>query len=110
MENKIMMPASYNVMSEEEMTYTEGGANTLQAVCAWLLPGYGTFRLVSDARAECQANQDGWLDRLAAKISADSKQSVVNAIYNAGCVTWTAASIILSAGTGALFMAAEIYI
>ena len=26
MENKIMMPASYNVLSCEEMTYTEGGA------------------------------------------------------------------------------------
>jgi len=25
MENKIMMPASYNVMSQEEMTYTDGG-------------------------------------------------------------------------------------
>ena len=25
MENKIMMPASYNVLSCEEMTYTEGG-------------------------------------------------------------------------------------
>ena len=26
MENKMMMPASYNVLSNEEMTYTEGGA------------------------------------------------------------------------------------
>lgn len=26
MEKKMMMPANYNVMSEEEMTYTEGGA------------------------------------------------------------------------------------
>lgn len=26
MEKKMMMPASYNVMSEEEMTYTEGGS------------------------------------------------------------------------------------
>ena len=25
MENKIMMPANYNVMNEEEMTYTTGG-------------------------------------------------------------------------------------
>ena len=24
MENKMMMPASYNVLSNEEMTYTEG--------------------------------------------------------------------------------------
>ncbi|MGN0707613.1 MAG: hypothetical protein ACI4JC_06390 [Faecalibacterium sp.] len=26
MENKMMMPANYNVMSEDEMTYTQGGA------------------------------------------------------------------------------------
>ena len=26
MEKKLMMPANYNVMTEEEMTYTEGGA------------------------------------------------------------------------------------
>ena len=34
MENKIMMPASYNVLSCEEMTYTEGGATVGQAVAA----------------------------------------------------------------------------
>lgn len=28
MEKKMMMPANYNVMTEEEMTYTEGGAGT----------------------------------------------------------------------------------
>ena len=39
MENKIMMPASYNVLSCEEMTYTEGGATVGQAVAAWLWPG-----------------------------------------------------------------------
>ena len=32
MENKIMMPASYNVLSCEEMTYTEGGATVGQAL------------------------------------------------------------------------------
>ncbi len=30
MENKIMMPASYNVLSCEEMTYTEGGAPSVR--------------------------------------------------------------------------------
>ena len=39
MENKIMMPASYNVLSCEEMTYTEGGATVGQAVAAWLCKG-----------------------------------------------------------------------
>lgn len=34
MEAKMMMPANYCVMSEEEMTYTEGGATAVQAFCA----------------------------------------------------------------------------
>lgn len=110
MENKMMMPACYNVMTEEEMTYTCGGATTLEAVCAWIAPGYGYFRLVSDARAECQANKDGWLERLADKKIADSKKSFVNAAYNIGCVVWTAASIVGSAGLGAVFAAIDIYV
>ena len=39
MENKMMMPASYNVLSNEEMTYTEGGATVGQALAAWFWPG-----------------------------------------------------------------------
>ena len=31
MENIMMLPASYCVMNEEEMTYTSGGANIVQA-------------------------------------------------------------------------------
>ena len=42
MENKMMMPASYNVLSNEEMTYTEGGATVGQALAAWFWPGYAT--------------------------------------------------------------------
>lgn len=39
MEAKMMMPANYCVMSEEEMTYTEGGATRtgfLRLVCSFL--------------------------------------------------------------------------
>ena len=48
MEKKIMMPANYNVMSEEEMTYTQGGDATsilymASSVCSliqgWLMTG-----------------------------------------------------------------------
>ena len=35
---KMMMPAYYNVLSTEEMTYTEGGATSTQAILAALLP------------------------------------------------------------------------
>ena len=66
MEKKLMMPANYNVMSEEEMTYTEGGAGE-----AWLL-GYSLGSLavaavsignmiwgVSESRKWIQANKGG---------------------------------------------------
>ena len=37
MENKMMMPACYNVMTEDEMTYTSGGdAGTAYAV-GWVI-------------------------------------------------------------------------
>ena len=41
MENKMMMPASYNVLSNEEMTYTEGGAGEEAIVTAWAAYGTG---------------------------------------------------------------------
>ena len=46
MENIMMLPASYCVMNEEEMTYTSGGANIVQAAAAFY--GLGcTFWTVS---------------------------------------------------------------
>ena len=41
MENIMMLPASYCVMNEEEMTYTSGGANIVQAAAAVFIPIYG---------------------------------------------------------------------
>ena len=38
MEKTMMLPAMYNVLSQEEMTYTEGGATMVQAACAWVIP------------------------------------------------------------------------
>ena len=32
MEKTMMLPAMYNVLSQEEMTYTEGGATMTQAL------------------------------------------------------------------------------
>ena len=34
MEKTMMLPAMYNVLSQEEMTYTEGGATATQAILA----------------------------------------------------------------------------
>ena len=50
METTMMYPAAYCVMTEEEMTYTEGGANLLQAVCAVAVPVYGWLAGVSAIR------------------------------------------------------------
>ena len=41
MEMTVRMPANYNLLAEEEMTYTTGGATAVQALCAWFLPFYG---------------------------------------------------------------------
>ena len=42
---KMMMPAYYNVLSTEEMTYTEGGANATmtEALLCWLIPPSSTL-------------------------------------------------------------------
>ena len=50
---KMMMPAYYNVLSTEEMTYTEGGANATmtEALLCWLIPPYGWFRGVTAVSA-----------------------------------------------------------
>ena len=40
MEKTMMLPAMYNVLSMDEMTYTEGGATATQAILAALLPPY----------------------------------------------------------------------
>ena len=50
MENIMMLPASYCVMNEEEMTYTSGGANIVQAAAAVFIPFYGWFAGVAGVR------------------------------------------------------------
>ena len=60
MEYTMMMPASYNVMTEEEMTYVSGGATTVQAVCAWLVPFYGWYKGITAVRDYRKAHPDDW--------------------------------------------------
>ena len=47
MEKTMMLPAMYNVLSQEEMTYTEGGATMTQALLAGLRFLYHTDKLGS---------------------------------------------------------------
>ena len=73
MENKIMMPASYNVLSCEEMTYTEGGATVGQAVAAWLWPGYATVIGINTCREARKKDHDNWASNVWSDIKADCK-------------------------------------
>ena len=50
MEKTMMLPAMYNVLSQEEMTYTEGGATMTQALLAALLPPYGWYKASTEIR------------------------------------------------------------
>ena len=62
MENKIMMPASYNVLSCEEMTYTEGGVGVVEAAMAWF-PLYGWYKAVSAIHDYRKANiNSNWVE------------------------------------------------
>lgn len=48
MENKLMMPVSYNAMDEQELTYVSGGADAADAANSFLL-GLGIPTLVVGA-------------------------------------------------------------
>ena len=102
MENKIMMPASYNVLSCEEMTYTEGGATVGQAVAAWLWPGYATVIGINTCREARKKDHDNWVSNVWSDIKADCKGNVTNTFYHAGMIFWNAASTISSFGLSAL--------
>ncbi len=61
MENKIMMPASYNVLSNEEMTYTEGGATVGQAL-SQLGSGPAMLQIgIDTCREEAQKDHNNWV-------------------------------------------------
>lgn len=87
MENKIMMPASYNVLSCEEMTYTEGGATVGQAVAAWLWPGYATVIGINTCREARKKDHDNWVSNVWSDIKADCKGNVTNTFYHAGMIS-----------------------
>ena len=106
---KIMMPASYNVLSCEEMTYTEGGATVGQAVAAWLWPGYATVIGINTCREARKKDHDNWVSNVWSDIKADCKGNVTNTFYHAGMIFWNAASTISSFGLSAVMSLGIIY-
>ena len=106
MENKIMMPASYNVLSCEEMTYTEGGATVGQALAGWVWPRPSSKNPCREARKK---DHDNWASNVWSDIKADCKGNVTNTFYHAGMIFWNAASTISSFGLSAVMSLGIIY-
>ena len=98
METTMMYPAAYCVMTEEEMTYTEGGANLLQAVCAVAVPVYGWFAGVSAIRDYRKAHPTNWTSTGIDAWNKYMDKSLPNTIYGAGCAFWTASSCFTGVG------------
>ena len=79
---KMMMPAYYNVLSTEEMTYTEGGATATmtEALLCWLIPPYGWFRGVTAVRDYRRKNPNTWTEKGLDALTADMNKGTANAI------------------------------
>ena len=85
MENIMMLPASYCVMNEEEMTYTAGGATMVQALCAWVVPFYGWYKGITAVRDYRKAHPDNWTETGLDALSKDMEKSTANMLYDLGC-------------------------
>ena len=85
MEKTLMMPAYYNVMSEEEMTYTEGGATTVEAICAWVVPFYAWYKGITAVRDYRKKNPDNWMETGLKALSKDMEKSTTNLLYDIAC-------------------------
>ena len=82
---KMMTPAYYNVLSTEEMTYTEGGATATQALCAWFLPFYGWFKGSIAIRDYRRKNPNTWMETGMDALSKDMEKSTTNLLYDVAC-------------------------
>lgn len=96
MEKTMMMPAFYNVLNEEEMTYTSGGATATEALLAWVLPPYGWYKGVMAIRDYRQKNPNTWMETGVDYFIKDMGKSVTNFLYDFACATY----VIGSCGTG----------
>ena len=88
MEKTMMLPAMYNVLSQEEMTYTEGGATMTQALLAALLPPYGWYKASTEIRDYRKKNPDTWTQDGLDYFANDMGKSVSNFLYDLACASW----------------------
>ena len=106
MENIMMLPASYCVMNEEEMTYTAGGATMVQALCAWVVPFYGWYKGITAVRDYRKAHPDNWTETGLDALTADMEKSTANAIRDIACTAYMISST--ATGVGLIINAAVI--
>lgn len=90
MENVLKMPTNYCVMTEEEMTYTEGGADAsmAEALLCWFVGPYGWIKGLTAVRNYRKANPNTWLDTGMDALSKDMEKSVPNAVRDVACGLW----------------------
>ena len=105
MEYTMKMPTCYNVMSEEEMTYTEGGATLGEALMNWV-PPVGWYMGIMAIRSYRQENPKTWMESGLDALSKDMSKSPENAIRDMGRAVWVGASC--ATGVGFLVNAALI--
>ena len=96
MEKTMMLPAMYNVLSQEEMTYTEGGATMTQALLAALIPPYGWYKASTEIRDYRKKNPNTWLDTGLDALASKMDKSLTDMIYTVGC----AAQVVSVCSTG----------
>ena len=107
---KMMMPAYYNVLSTEEMTYTEGGANATmsEALLCWLIPPYGWFKGVTAVRDYRRKNPNTWMEKGLDALATDMEKSTANTIRDLACAAWFVTST--ASGVGLVINAAVILV
>ena len=96
---KMMMPAYYNVLSTEEMTYTEGGATATQALLAAFIWPYAWYKANTEIRDYRRKNPDTWFDTGMDHFMASAEKSLTNAIYNFSCAY---SFLVINLGTAGL--------
>lgn len=105
MEATMRMPAYYNVLNNEEMTYTTGGTTLTQAVLSWI-PPIGWYKSVMAVRDYRKKNPDTWIDRGLDDLVADMKKDTYTFISDLGQAVWFVSSC--ASGVGLIVNAALI--
>ena len=97
MEKTMLLPAYYNVLSQEEMTYTQGGATLTEAVLNWI-PPIGWYMGIMAIRNYRKQNPNSWIETGLDALAKDASQSTANLIRDAGRTFWVVSSCATGVG------------